>query len=213
MRLERARVIAYRIYERVFDVGKFKVVWVNYAIMCSISWNLDLTFPEPFKTLEDLFSVLELSLLRLMPMGCLAPFDFISDFYFITFTPLVMGVFVIVVGVARVMHDRDSAERVKQQLAEKGPESIGMFGSGQWTVMEGYAASKLMRAGFRSNNLDPNARHCMASAAIDNTCLSALGASFWSVSPSGDATAPVLASSAPKTTPALPASKRGTCFF
>jgi nitrate reductase NapA len=31
--------------------------------------------------------------------------------------------------------------------------------------LEGYAATKLMRAGFRSNNLDPNARHCMASAA------------------------------------------------
>ncbi|WP_380058115.1 periplasmic nitrate reductase subunit alpha [Falsihalocynthiibacter sp. SS001] len=57
------------------------------------------------------------------------------------------------------------AERVKKVLAEKGPESIGMFGSGQWTVLEGYAATKLMRAGFRSNNLDPNARHCMASAA------------------------------------------------
>ena len=41
-----------------------------------------------------------------------------------------------------------------------------MFGSGQWTIFEGYAASKLMRAGFRSNNLDPNARHCMASAAV-----------------------------------------------
>src|SRR4051812_3810890 len=40
-----------------------------------------------------------------------------------------------------------------------------MFGSGQWTIFEGYAATKLMRAGFRSNNLDPNARHCMASAA------------------------------------------------
>ena len=40
-----------------------------------------------------------------------------------------------------------------------------MFGSGQWTIWEGYAATKLMRAGFRSNNLDPNARHCMASAA------------------------------------------------
>ena len=39
-----------------------------------------------------------------------------------------------------------------------------MFGSGQWTVWEGYAASKLMKAGFRSNSLDPNARHCMASA-------------------------------------------------
>ena len=41
-----------------------------------------------------------------------------------------------------------------------------MFGSGQWTIWEGYAATKLMRAGFRSNNLDPNARHCMASAAV-----------------------------------------------
>ena len=30
--------------------------------------------------------------------------------------------------------------------------------------MEGYAAVKLMKAGFRSNNIDPNARHCMASA-------------------------------------------------
>ena len=41
---------------------------------------------------------------------------------------------------------------------------VGMFGSGQWTVWEGYAASKLMKAGFRSNHIDPNARHCMASA-------------------------------------------------
>ena len=41
---------------------------------------------------------------------------------------------------------------------------VGMFGSGQWTVWEGYAASKLYKAGFRSNNIDPNARHCMASA-------------------------------------------------
>jgi len=56
------------------------------------------------------------------------------------------------------------AEKTKATLKEKGPEGIGMFGSGQWTVFEGYAASKLMKAGFRSNNIDPNARHCMASA-------------------------------------------------
>ena len=55
-------------------------------------------------------------------------------------------------------------EKFKKALSEKGPEAVGMFGSGQWTVWEGYAASKLMKAGFRSNNLDPNARHCMASA-------------------------------------------------
>ena len=41
-----------------------------------------------------------------------------------------------------------------------------MFGSGQWTVWEGYAANKLFKAGLRSNNIDPNARHCMASAVM-----------------------------------------------
>ncbi|MBZ0097315.1 MAG: nitrate reductase catalytic subunit NapA [Sulfuricella sp.] len=55
-------------------------------------------------------------------------------------------------------------KKVKETLKAKGPTAIGMFGSGQWTVWEGYAAAKLFKAGFRSNNLDPNARHCMASA-------------------------------------------------
>ena len=56
------------------------------------------------------------------------------------------------------------AEKFKKAMREKGPDAVGMFGSGQWTVWEGYAAVKLMKAGFLSNNIDPNARHCMASA-------------------------------------------------
>ncbi len=56
------------------------------------------------------------------------------------------------------------AAKFKETLISKGPTAVGMFGSGQWTVWEGYAAAKLMKAGFRSNNIDPNARHCMASA-------------------------------------------------
>jgi nitrate reductase NapA len=56
------------------------------------------------------------------------------------------------------------AQKWKEALKAKGPSAIGMFGSGQWTIWEGYAASKLFKAGFRTNNLDPNARHCMASA-------------------------------------------------
>jgi nitrate reductase NapA len=55
-------------------------------------------------------------------------------------------------------------EKFKAALKEKGPRGVGMFGSGQWTVWEGYAAAKLYKAGFLSNNIDPNARHCMASA-------------------------------------------------
>jgi len=57
------------------------------------------------------------------------------------------------------------AAEAKRVLKAKGPTALGMFMSGQSTIWEGYAATKLMRAGFRSNNLDPNARHCMASAA------------------------------------------------
>ncbi len=56
------------------------------------------------------------------------------------------------------------AAKWKEALKADGPGAVGMFGSGQWTIFEGYAASKLWKAGFRSNNLDPNARHCMASA-------------------------------------------------
>ncbi|MDG4475641.1 nitrate reductase catalytic subunit NapA [Thiovibrio frasassiensis] len=56
------------------------------------------------------------------------------------------------------------ASKWKEALKKKGPTAVGMFGSGQWTVWEGYAGVKLCKAGFRSNNIDPNARHCMASA-------------------------------------------------
>jgi len=58
------------------------------------------------------------------------------------------------------------AEKFKDALKKRGPDGVGMFGSGQWTIWEGYAANKLFKAGFRSNNIDPNARHCMASAAV-----------------------------------------------
>ncbi|MCX7897138.1 MAG: nitrate reductase catalytic subunit NapA [Rhodocyclaceae bacterium] len=58
------------------------------------------------------------------------------------------------------------AQKVKETIKnpDQGPFGVAMFGSGQWTVWEGYAANKLWKAGFRSNSIDPNARHCMASA-------------------------------------------------
>ncbi len=62
---------------------------------------------------------------------------------------------------AALKHD---LEANRGKAAEDVTSTVGMFGSGQWTVFEGYAASKLYKAGFRSNHIDPNARHCMASA-------------------------------------------------
>jgi nitrate reductase NapA len=58
------------------------------------------------------------------------------------------------------------AERFGTALKDHGPRSVGMYGSGQWTVFDGYAALKWVKAGMRSNNLDPNARLCMASAVM-----------------------------------------------
>jgi nitrate reductase NapA len=61
----------------------------------------------------------------------------------------------------------DEMERQFRKHYDKlGPTGIAIFGSGQYTVQEGYVSAKLMKAGFRSNNIDPNARHCMASAVV-----------------------------------------------
>jgi nitrate reductase NapA len=56
------------------------------------------------------------------------------------------------------------SEKLLDTVQTHGPESVAMFGSGQWTIWEGYAAAKLFKAGLRSNNLECNARLCMASA-------------------------------------------------
>lgn len=55
-------------------------------------------------------------------------------------------------------------QQFKRVYRELGPTGVGIMGSGQYTVQEGYAAVKLLKAGWRSNNIDPNARHCMASS-------------------------------------------------
>ncbi len=58
------------------------------------------------------------------------------------------------------------AEKFAGALKDKGPEAVAMYGSGQWTVFDGYAALKWMKGGLRSNNIEPNARLCMASAVM-----------------------------------------------
>ncbi|MCB1865849.1 MAG: nitrate reductase catalytic subunit NapA [Chromatiales bacterium] len=57
-------------------------------------------------------------------------------------------------------------KQCKAALKEKGPHGVAIIGSGQYTIPEGYTSAKFMKAGLRSNNIDPNARHCMASAVV-----------------------------------------------
>ena len=58
------------------------------------------------------------------------------------------------------------ASRYQEALDEHGPEAVGVYLSGQSTVFDGYAASKWVKGGMRSNNLEGNARLCMASAVM-----------------------------------------------
>ncbi len=59
-----------------------------------------------------------------------------------------------------------AAQKYGQALKEHGPSSVAIYGSGQWTIPEGYAAQKWFKGGMSSNNIDPNARLCMASAVV-----------------------------------------------
>ena len=56
------------------------------------------------------------------------------------------------------------AERLRQTVDEHGSDSVAMYGSGQWTIPDGYVASKLFKGAIGTNNLESNARLCMASA-------------------------------------------------
>ena len=57
-------------------------------------------------------------------------------------------------------------KQFRRVYAAKGPTGIAICGSGQYTIPEAYCASKMIKAGFRSHNIDPNARLCMASAVV-----------------------------------------------
>jgi nitrate reductase NapA len=46
------------------------------------------------------------------------------------------------------------------------PDRFSIYGSGQWTIPEGYVNQKFLKAGMSNNHLDPNARLCMASAVV-----------------------------------------------
>ena len=56
------------------------------------------------------------------------------------------------------------AKKFGEAVQKYGPESVAFYGSGQWTMAEGYAALKFMKAGLGSDNIEANARLCMASA-------------------------------------------------
>jgi len=60
----------------------------------------------------------------------------------------------------------DEAINTIARYIKSNDDSFAIYGSGQWTITEGYTAMKLLKGGCGSNHLDPNARLCMASAVV-----------------------------------------------
>lgn len=58
----------------------------------------------------------------------------------------------------------DEAINVIAQRISKRPKTFAIYGSGQWTIPEGYTCQKFIKGGLANNHIDPNARLCMASA-------------------------------------------------
>ena len=56
------------------------------------------------------------------------------------------------------------ASRFRASIDKYGPDSVAWYGSGQCLTEESYAANKMFKGGFGTNNVDGNPRLCMASA-------------------------------------------------
>ena len=56
------------------------------------------------------------------------------------------------------------AKKMQETIKSHGKDAVSMYGSGQWSITDGYAASKLFKGCIGTNNVEANARLCMASA-------------------------------------------------
>lgn len=56
------------------------------------------------------------------------------------------------------------ASKMQSTIKAHGKDAVSIYGSGQWTIPDGYVASKLFKGAIGTNNVEANARLCMASA-------------------------------------------------
>ncbi len=56
------------------------------------------------------------------------------------------------------------ASKMQETIKDHGKDAVSIYGSGQWTIPDGYVASKLFKGCIGTNNVEANARLCMASA-------------------------------------------------
>lgn len=65
------------------------------------------------------------------------------------------------------------ATKMQETIKDYGKDAVAMYGSGQWSITDGYVASKLFKGSIGTNNVEANARLCMASAVTG--CMTTFG--------------------------------------
>jgi ferredoxin-nitrate reductase len=56
------------------------------------------------------------------------------------------------------------ATKIIEAVDSSGPDSVGIYNTGQWTIEEYYAMGKLGKGAIRTSTMDSNTRLCMAAA-------------------------------------------------
>jgi anaerobic selenocysteine-containing dehydrogenase len=56
------------------------------------------------------------------------------------------------------------AQKIAEAVAARGPDSVGIYNTGQWTLEEYYSMGKLGKAAIGTRSMDSNTRLCMAAA-------------------------------------------------
>ncbi len=63
------------------------------------------------------------------------------------------------------------ARKIRESIDQHGKDSVGLYGSAQWTILDAYVASKLVKGGLGTNNLETSTRlyGAGAMAGLDST--------------------------------------------
>jgi hypothetical protein len=79
-----------RLWDAMFDSGRFKVVISTVQIVGAISASTDVVWPEPFKSVSQLFAMLMISPFDVLPVECTtgASIDYYHPLYSATLLPL-----------------------------------------------------------------------------------------------------------------------------
>ena len=75
---------------KIWDPAKFRIIWAALQITTSVDWALEMSFPQPFRSLKAVLAMpTQLSIAKVLPMGCLFDYTYHSQVLLMTLAPLI----------------------------------------------------------------------------------------------------------------------------